>query len=42
LQIPNIGLLLALRIVQGIIVGVFTAVVGMYVNEIVPIDLHGS
>lgn len=42
LQIPNIGLLMALRILQGFVVGVFMAVVPMYVNELVPIDLHGS
>lgn len=42
LQIPNIGLLLALRIVQGVIVGVFMVIVPVYVNELVPIDLHGS
>lgn len=42
LQIPNIGLLLALRIIQGVIVGVFMVIVPVYVNELVPIDLHGS
>lgn len=42
LHITNIGLLLALRIIQGFVVGVFMAIVPMYVNELVPIDLHGS
>lgn len=42
LQITNIGLLLALRIVQGFVVGTFMAVVPLYVNELVPYDLHGS
>lgn len=42
LQINNIGLLLALRIIQGFIVGVFMAIVPLFVNELVPLDLHGS
>ena len=42
LQIPNIGVLLALRIIQGVIVGIFMAIVPLYMNELVPMDLHGS
>jgi MFS family permease len=41
-MIQSIGLLLALRILQGFIVGVYMAVVSVYICEVTPFDLHGS
>lgn len=42
LQISNIGVLMAMRVLQGFIVGAFMALVPLYINEITPVDLHGS
>lgn len=42
IQINNIYLLLAFRVVQGIIVGNYMAVTPLFINELTPIDLRGS
>lgn len=42
IQINDIGVLLACRLLQGFLVGNFMAITPIYINELVPVDIQGS